>query len=131
MKLKNSFIIMIRIVLLFFIILLHSCVKSKSQEIETVSVEEMKTQLQYNSKPDIEIDSKDDFKKSNLVNADKIIESEKFRAELNILEKESPIAIYFTSEDKTQEAAKILNNLGFKQIYILNNGISKWSLKIK
>ena len=117
---------MARIFLLFFVIVLHSCVKPKAKEVDVVTVDEMKTHIQYNSTPENEITSKEDFKKSNLVNADNIIENEKLRTDLGTLDRESPIAIYFTSENKTQEAAKILNNMGFKQIYILNNGITKW-----
>jgi rhodanese-related sulfurtransferase len=105
----------------------QGCVKSKSKEMEVVTVDEMNTHLQYNSDPKTEIHSKEDFKKSHLVNAENIVANKEEREGLKDLDKNSPIAIYFTSENKTNEAALILQDLGFQQIYILDSGIKKWS----
>jgi len=105
----------------------QGCVKSKETEIEAVTVDEMNTHIQYGSLPVTEIKNKDDFKKSHLVNASNVVENEDFRTGLKSLEKDLPIAIYFTSENNTAAAATVLKEIGFEHIYILDGGIKKWN----
>jgi len=108
------------------VFLFQSCVKSKSTKIEAVTIDELNTQIQYASLPQSEIKGEEDFKKSHLVNASNVIDSEEFRTNLKLLNMELPIAIYYTSENNTAKAASILKEIGFKQIYILDGGIRKW-----
>ena len=116
----------------FFILVLISifsqgCERSKAKEIQVVTADEVSTQIRYNPVKESEPYSKDDFKKSHLINAENIIANEELREDLNKLDKNFPIAIYFTSEDKSNEAALILKDFGFQQIYVLDGGIKKWS----
>ncbi len=113
--------------LLIIVIFSQGCVKSKGKEIQVVTGDEVNTHIRYNPAEESEIQSKEDFKKSHLVNAENIIDNEGLREDLNKLDRKSPIAIYFTSEDKSDKAALILENFGFQQIYILDGGIKKWS----
>ena len=108
--------------------ILQGCVKSKASDIEAITVEEMNTQLQYGAVPQAEINDKNDFKKSHLVNASNVIDSEDFRTNLKSLQKDLPIAIYFTSENNAEAAATILKEIGFTQIYVLDGGIEKWNI---
>lgn len=112
--------------LLLAMLLFQGCVKSKAKEIEKVSVSEMQTQLQYNSKKKREIKSEEDFRTSHLINAEEVLNNDSLRKSLKDLDKSAPIAIFYTAENKTTEAAVILNDLGFQQIYILDGGITKW-----
>ncbi len=105
------------------------CDESKAKEIQVVTVDEVNTHIRYSPNGDKEIKSKDDFKKSHLVNAENIIENKDLRLDLKKLDKNAPIAIYYTSNDKSDEAALILENFGFQQIYILDGGIKKWKSK--
>ncbi len=109
-----------------FAFLFQGCIKSKSTEIEAVTLEELNTHIQYASLPQTEIKGKEDFKTSHLVNASNVIDSEDFRTNLKSLDMELPIAIYFTTDNNTAKAASILKEMGFKQIYILDGGIRKW-----
>lgn len=120
---------MIRIIfgLVFLGFVFQGCGKSKASEIQIITADEVIVHKQYNSEEKSEIKDEEDFEKSRLVNGEKLLAIKSFRADLKKLEKESPIAIYFTSENRTQETAKILSDLGFKQIYILDGGIKKWS----
>ena len=117
-----------RIIFYIFIcaFIFQSCLNSTSKEIEAVSLDEMNTHLKYESPPEDAIDDKDDFKKSHLVNASNVIENDEFRTTLKSLEKDLPIAVYFTSENNSAAAAIILKEIGFEHIYILNGGITKW-----
>jgi len=103
-----------------------SCVKSKAKEIEVVTVNEMQTNLHYNSVEKPEIKSKEDFKKSHLINAEEVLNNADLKESLKELDKNAPIAVYFTSKNKLYEAAAILQDLGFLQIYVLDGGIKKW-----
>lgn len=105
----------------------QGCEKSKAKDMEIVTVDEMKNHLQYNSIPTSEGKSEKDFRKSHLVNAESILDAEMARERLAEVDKDSPIAIYSTSKNKINEAANILRDLGFQQIYILDGGIEKWS----
>jgi len=102
------------------------CVQSKAKEIQVVTADEVNTHIRYSTNLDKEIKSKDDFKKSHLVNAENIIENKDLKENFRNIDRESPVAIYFTSVDKSNEAALILKELGFQQIYILDGGITKW-----
>ena len=102
------------------------CVQSKAKEIQVVTADEVNTHIRYSTNLDKEIKSKDDFKKSHLVNAENIIENKDLKENFRNIDRESPVAIYFTSVDKSNEAALILRKLGFQQIYILDGGIIKW-----
>lgn len=102
------------------------CVQSKAKEIQVVTADEVNTHIRYSTNLDKEIKSKDDFKKSHLVNAENIIENKDLKESFRNIDRESPVAIYFTSVDKSNEAALILRKLGFQQIYILDGGITKW-----
>ena len=104
------------------------CVQSKAKEIQVVTADEVNTHIRYSTNLDKEIKSKDDFKKSHLVNAENIIENKDLKENFRNIDRESPVAIYFTSVDKSNEAALILRKLGFQQIYILDGGITKWSI---
>ena len=102
------------------------CVQSKAKEIQVVTADEVNSHIRYSTNLDKEIKSKDDFKKSHLVNAENIIENKDLKENFRNIDRESPVAIYFTSVDKSNEAALILRKLGFQQIYILDGGITKW-----
>ncbi len=120
---------MVRVIfsLLLITIISQACVQSKARKIQVVTADEVKTNIQYNSDKKNEIQSKEDFKKSHLINAEDLLANNNIREGLDKLNKNSPIAIYFTSADNSHEAALILQDIGFKQIYILNGGIKKWA----
>ena len=115
--------------LLFIGLMAQSCVQSKAKEIQVVTADEVNAHKKYILDDKDEILSKDDFKKSQLVNAESLLTNENSRKALYKLEKDAPIAVYFTSDNRSDEAAKLLHKLGFQQIYILDGGIEKWHLK--
>ncbi|RKS43357.1 rhodanese-related sulfurtransferase [Gillisia mitskevichiae] len=115
--------------LLLITFLMQGCVQSKAKEIQVVTADELNTHIRYNTVEEVEIQSKEDFKKSHLISADNIIGNEELREDLKKLDKNSPIAIYITTNNRSNEAALILKEIGFQQIYILDNGIKKWNLR--
>lgn len=59
-----------------------SCVQSKAKEIQAVTAEEVNAHRQYNSEDKDEVRSKEDFKKSHLVNAESLLRNENSRKAL-------------------------------------------------
>jgi rhodanese-related sulfurtransferase len=115
----------------FLIILLisfavYSCKNVSANEIKVVTVEEMNTQLQYGDVQVVDLQPEVEYNKSHLVNAANIIYDKDFRKKLEKLDKTKPIAIYCTTGTVSPEAARILNEAGFKNIYVLDGGIKKW-----
>lgn len=102
------------------------CEKTTAHEVEVVTVEQMKTQLEYNNLQVVDVRPQEEYKKSHLVNAQNIIYDKNFQKNLEHLDKSKPIAIYCTSGAVSPEAAEILQEAGFTHIYILDGGISRW-----
>ncbi|TVZ27434.1 rhodanese-like domain-containing protein [Gillisia sp. Hel_I_86] len=105
----------------------QGCVQPKAKEIHAITPAEVRTEIKY-AADKTEVQSKKDFKKSHLINAESLVAKKNVRERLNKLDKGLPIAVYFTSENKSHEAALILQDLGFQQIYILDGGIKKWTM---
>jgi rhodanese-related sulfurtransferase len=117
----------LRFLIIFLIsFAVYSCKDVAANEIKVVTVEEMNTHLQYGNVQVIDLQQEEDYNKSHLVNAANIIYDKDFRKKLDKLDKTKPIAIYCTTGTVSPEAARILNETGFKHIYILDGGIKKW-----
>lgn len=52
-----------------------------------------------------------------------------FKASIEKLDKNKPIAIYCKSGGRSAKAASLLSELGFKEIYELKGGILNWNRK--
>jgi len=52
-----------------------------------------------------------------------------FKVEIEKLDKNKPIAIYCKSGGRSAQAASLLSELGFKEIYELKGGILNWNKK--
>jgi len=117
----------IRFLIIFLIsFAVYSCKNVSANEIKVVTVEEMNTQLQYGDVQVVDLQPEVEYNKSHLVNAANIIYDKDFRKKLDKLDKTKPIAIYCTTGTVSPEAARILNEAGFKNIYVLDGGIKKW-----
>lgn len=114
------------LIVLFISIAVYSCKKAVHNQIQVVTVEEMNTHLQYGDLQVLDVQQEEEYKKSHLVNAANIIYDKDFRKNLEKFDKTRPIAIYCTSGSVSPEAGKILQEAGFKHIYILDGGIKKW-----
>ena len=117
----------IRFLIIFFIsIAVYGCKEVTASQIEVVTVEEMNTHLQYGDIQVLDLQPEVEYNKSHLLNAKNIIYDKDFRKNLEKLDKTKPVAIYCTSGSVSPEAGKILQEAGFKRIYILDGGIKKW-----
>jgi len=102
------------------------CSNTKNNEIRVITAKEMMTDLKYKKVQVVDVRPVNDYKESHLLNAQNIIYNKDFRKNLQNLDKEKPVAIYCTTGKISPEAARILKEAGFKNIYILEGGIKKW-----
>jgi len=114
------------LIIIFIITAVYSCKNDAANQINVVTAEEMNTHLQYGDIQVVDLQQEEDFNKSHIVNAANIIYDKDFRKKLDKLDKTKPIAIYCTTGTVSPEAARILNEVGFEHIYLLDGGIKKW-----
>lgn len=115
-------------ILVLAIVLSHqSCKDATATDIQTVTPAEMQTHLKYNNNVQVvDVQPKEEYQKSHLLNARNIIYDKDFRKNLEKLDKSKPVALYCTTGKVSPEAAQILKDAGFLHIYVLEGGIKKW-----
>ena len=86
----------------------------------------MQDKLRFNNIQVVDVQPEQEYKQSHLLNAQNILYDKNFRKGLEKLDKSKPVAIYCTSGNVSPDAAKILKEAGFTQIYVLEGGIKKW-----
>ncbi len=102
------------------------CKNAGNNEIRVITANEMLTNFKYNKVQVVDVRPVNEYKESHLFNAQNIIYDKDFRKKLSNLDKEKPVAIYCTTGNISPEAARILKEAGFQNIYILKGGIKKW-----
>ena len=55
-----------------------------------------------------------------------VLDKKKFLKSIDVLNKEKPVYLYCQSGNRSRVASKILMDLGFKLIYDLKGGYSRW-----
>lgn len=121
---KKNFIIGI-----LFLIVVYSCKEATADGVKVVTAAEMETHLKYGKIQVVDVQPINDYKKSHILNAQNILFDKDFQKNLDKLDKNVPVAIYCTTGKISPEAAKIIQQAGFKNIYLLEGGIKKWVLE--
>lgn len=114
------------IILISALVVFNSCSRGKANQIQVVSADEMQDKLRFNDIQVVDVQPRQEYKQSHLLNAQNILYDKNFQKGLEKLDKNKPVAIYCTSGVVSPEAAKILKEAGFTQIYVLEGGIKKW-----
>lgn len=114
------------IFLLFVVAAVYSCNRINNEGIKVITALEMQDHIKYDNLQVVDVQPADDYNKSHLLNARNIIYDKDFRKKLDSLDKDRPVAIYCTSGKVSPEAARILKEAGFQNIYVLEGGIKKW-----
>jgi rhodanese-related sulfurtransferase len=99
---------------------------------EILEPEEVLTLLSDNDKKPVIIDLREvsSFTIGHIAGAENIpFDRANFQKRATGYDKKSPILIYCGKGLKTEEAAELLKNSGFKDIYILQGGFESWKNK--
>ena len=116
--------------------LLTSCLdeNTNSAEVKLVTADEMQSILELEDVQLIDVRSSTEYDETHLVNAQNIdFNSPTFDDDIAKLDKAKPVILYCKGGGRSAKCAKKLKDAGFKKVYDLEGGISKWqhSEKIK
>lgn len=122
---KNILSIFALTVILFF----TACKdNSSAQEIKVISPQEVKEAV-YDSGSHqlVDVRTAEEFQAGHLKNAQNIcVTDDDFKENIAKLDKDKPVYLYCRSGKRSATAAKILKDLGFKEIYDMEGGYLNW-----
>ena len=103
-----------------------SGIQEKEKINETISVEEF-AKLITNDAQLIDVRTTGEFAGGFISNADNIdINSTSFKDKVQKYNKQKPILVYCLSGGRSSQAAEVLSEMGFLEVYNLKGGIMKW-----
>lgn len=119
MKIKPLFICILTLIS-------TGCSEMQPSGIKKVTALEMQNHMKYDNLQVVDVQPREDYNQSHLLNAQNIIYDKDFRKNLERLDKSLPVAIYCSSGKVSLKAAEILKDAGFRNIYVLEGGIRNW-----
>jgi len=125
-KMKFKTILFVAVLSLAFL----SCKEQEPRGITVVSTEEMDTLLALENVQFIDVRSKEEYDKGNLPNSQNIdFNSPTFEDDIVKLDKDKPVILYCQRGGRSAKCAEKMQEAGFKKIYDLKGGFSKWQFK--
>ena len=104
-----------------------SCQETVVTEIKVVSSEEMQTLLDLEDVQLVDVRTPEEFNEGYIEGSQNIdFKSPTFDADISKLDKTKPVILYCHSGGRSATCAKKLKDAGFKKIFDLEGGISKW-----
>jgi len=116
-----------RIILLLLIVLIASCNEQEAQS-TIVSVEEFNVLVLDKDVQLVDVRTQDEFNDGHIDDAINIdfFEEDTFAQKFAQFDIDKPIYLYCRSGGRSQKSAKILKELGFKEIIDLKGGYEAW-----
>ncbi|WP_298237024.1 rhodanese-like domain-containing protein [uncultured Algibacter sp.] len=120
---------------ILFLIVLVLCIGCKkttnsNEQTKIVSPEEMQTLLQLDDVQLVDVRTPQEYKDGYIDNALNIdFLSSDFKEKIEKLEKEKPVIVYCRSGKRSSKCTEVLVEAGFKKIYDLEGGFTKWKQK--
>lgn len=98
--------------------------------IEVLTKEEFKKRIDTNTYKIIDVRTPLEFEKGHIQGAFNfnIFNQQKFLKEIKSLNKKSPVCVYCQSGNRSRMASKIMIDLGFEKVYDLKGGYANWVL---
>ncbi|NNE33405.1 MAG: rhodanese-like domain-containing protein [Winogradskyella sp.] len=106
-----------------------SCLEAKeaATEVKLVSADEMQAILELEDVQLVDVRTSKEFDESHILNAQNIdFNSPTFDDDIEKLDKAKPVILYCKGGGRSAKCAEKLKDAGFKKIYDLEGGISKW-----
>jgi rhodanese-related sulfurtransferase len=122
---KNSIIIMALISNLF------GAKAQQSDAIKILTASEFNEAIKNNDVQLVDVRTQNEFNEGTIEDALNIdfFQQEIFNNEFSKLDKDQPVYLYCRSGNRSQQAAKKLEAMGFKEIYDLKGGYMGWPYK--
>ena len=104
-----------------------SCKKNVEGEIKVVSPEEMQTLLTLDNVQFIDVRTPAEYNSGYIASAQNIdFMSPTFDDDIKTLDREKPVLLYCQKGGRSAKCAEKMIDLGFKKIYDMQGGFSKW-----
>lgn len=116
------------ILLLSLLVLISfSCKEENATNIKEITTQEMQSLLKMDQVQLVDVRTSKEFKTGYIEKAQNIdFLSPTFDQDILKLDKEKPVLLYCHSGGRSAKCAKKLEEAGFKKIYDLQGGISRW-----
>jgi rhodanese-related sulfurtransferase len=119
---NNSDIIMKKILLL---LLLMACSDKRTES--SLSPEDFNSK--YRNTPEaimLDVRTQEELKEGMIAGAQNIVYDDSFENKIGNLSKDAPIFVYCAAGVRSEKAARILKDKGFKEVYQLKGGLNAW-----
>ncbi|WP_272023498.1 rhodanese-like domain-containing protein [Olleya namhaensis] len=117
----------VSIILSFLVLLVFSCTEQVEGEIKVVSPEEMQTLLQLDNVQLVDVRTSKEYNSGYIALAQNIdFMSPTFDIDIQTLDKAKPVLLYCQKGGRSAKCAEKMIDLGFKKIYDMQGGFSKW-----
>lgn len=101
--------------------------KSVETKVTVISPEEVYEAVSNSEKQLIDVRTTEEYGEGHLANSRNIcVTEDDFKERISKLDKNEPIYLYCRSGKRSANAAKILEDMGFTEIYDMDGGILKW-----
>ncbi len=110
--------------LIFFAL---SCSQEVEGDIKVVSIEEMQALIESDNVQFIDVRTPSEYNNGHIASAQNIdFMSPTFEEDIKVLDKEKPVVLYCEKGGRSAKCAEKMKDLGFKKIYDMQGGFSKW-----
>lgn len=113
--------------ILFTSLFLMSCKGQETEHFKILDSAQYEQVTSGNKVTVIDVRTPQEYQDGHIKNAQNInVQSADFKAKMENFDKDKPIYIYCRSGARSAKAGKILEDMGFKEIYDLKDGILSW-----
>ena len=118
--------------ILFTSLFLMSCKKQETEHFKLLNSAQYEQVISENEVTIIDVRTPGEYQSGHIKNAQNInVQSGDFKEKMENFDREKPIYIYCRSGSRSANAGRILEEMGFKEIYDLKGGILSWKGKLE
>lgn len=118
--------------ILFTNLFLMSCKGQETEHFKLLNSAQYKQVISENEVTIIDVRTPGEYQSGHIKNAQNInVQLGDFKAKMENFDREKPIYIYCRSGSRSANAGRILEEMGFKEIYDLKGGILSWKGKLE
>lgn len=116
--------------MIFVLSIFSGCQEKDSAQIQKISVEQLLEAINTDDVQLIDVRTEGEFNTGSIQKAQNIcVTTDGFKEKVKNLDKEKPVYLYCKSGKRSANAAEILKEMGFKEIYDMTGGYDEWSEK--
>lgn len=118
--------------ILFTNLFLMSCKGQETEHFKLLNSAQYEQVISENEVTIIDVRTPGEYQSGHIKNAQNInVQLGDFKAKMENFDREKPIYIYCRSGSRSANAGRILEEMGFKEIYDLKGGILSWKGKLE